>query len=67
MRACQRCGARDDATVVSYFNTQTICLDCATKERAHPKFIEARDAECAAVERGDLNFPGIGCPPELLR
>lgn len=64
---CDRCGQETGAFTTSYFNTQTICVErCVPAERAHPDFERARDVELAAVERGDYNFPGIGCPPELL-
>jgi hypothetical protein len=35
------------------------------KERDHPKFDEAHDAEEAAVNNGDWSFPGIGLPKDL--
>jgi hypothetical protein len=62
---CDRCGALARATTMSYFNTDTICMDCRTRERAHPKFEEARDAEIAACKGGNFNFPGIGLPDDL--
>lgn len=64
---CERCGASLHALwTMSYFNSQHICLECSRKERAHPRFEEARQAELEAVQRGDLNFPGIGLPADLL-
>ena len=62
MTTCQRCYKPTSATIVSYFNTQTICMDCSEKERKHPRFEEARKAEEAACRRKDFNFPGIGYP-----
>jgi hypothetical protein len=55
---------------MSRFNTQTICEACEAKERAHPKYPEARAAEEADVKRtlalGLPNyFPGIGLPEDL--
>jgi hypothetical protein len=66
---CCRCGASFAATAstMSRFNTDIICLGCIEREQAHPKYREAADAELQAVRRGDYNFPGIGCPPDLYR
>jgi hypothetical protein len=66
--SCGRCGKTPlEASTTSYFNTENICMDCARRERAHPKYAEAQRIESEAVKRGDYNFPGIGCPPELYR
>jgi len=45
---------------MSRFNTEIICLDCEEKEKKHPRYEEARQAELDACRRGDFNFPGIG-------
>lgn len=52
---------------MSKFNTEYLCPNCEEKEKRHPLYGEADLAETAAVAAGDLDFPGIGCPPELLR
>ncbi len=57
---CQRCGDRSKANTPSVFNCQTLCLDCAGKERAHPDFKEARNQMEGAEKRGDRTFLGIG-------
>lgn len=57
---CQRCGERALASAPSYFNGQTICLDCMTAERQHPDFNEARNQAMRAVKRKDKTFLGIG-------
>ena len=63
---CPRCGADFSmGQIMSMFNTDSICMNCADKERAHPKYEEAREAEVAACKRGDYNFPGIGKPSDL--
>ncbi len=62
---CERCHRRVQESIGSMFDTTTICLDCYDKERAHPRFEEARRAEAEACSRGDYNFPGIGKPPDL--
>ena len=45
---------------MSMFNTDTICMKCAAKEKKRPDYSKARDAEAAAVRSGDRNFRGIG-------
>lgn len=50
---------------MSIFNTDTLCMPCKDKERNHPKYEEAREADNNAVKRGDYNFPGIGLPSDL--
>lgn len=65
---CVRCGT-DLGTVsstVSKFNTDTICLHCVMREKAHPGYVAADAAEVSAVLAGDFNFPGVGCPDVLL-
>ena len=62
---CQRCGERDGITTMSRFNTQTICIPCETKEKSHPKYKEAQEAELAACKRGNYNYAGIGKPSDL--
>jgi hypothetical protein len=47
------------------FNTQMCCPKCIEKERAHPDFPKARDAEQKAIKNGDCNYPGIGLPGDL--
>ena len=41
---CERCGASGTFTM-SRFNTERICLSCAEKEKKHPRYQEAVDAE----------------------
>ena len=62
---CVRCDAQNAVTTMSRFNTDIICTDCETTERAHPRYQEAADAELAAVKRGNYNYPGIGKPENL--
>lgn len=65
MKKCDRCHGEMSVYTMSRFNTDEICPRCIEAEEAHPKYEEAYEAELAAVRRGDMNFPGIGCPPEL--
>ena len=62
---CERCGKETNIHTMSYFNTEDICTECSEKERKHPKFKEAQDAEMKVVKSGDMNFPGIGKPDDL--
>lgn len=63
---CDRCGGETRGmTTLSFFNTQEICLACDRKERDHPLFETARNADEAACRGGNFNFEGIGLPPEL--
>lgn len=45
---------------MSFFNTDTICMECAEAERKRPDYGAAHAAEVAAVRRGDWNFKGVG-------
>lgn len=66
---CARCGADLSITssIMSKFNQDTICSDCKAREKAHPGYAAADEAEIASVRRGEMNFPGVGCPPVLYR
>jgi len=65
MFLCERCRQPAQVFTGSIFNQQLVCVPCVLKERAHPRFLEAAEAEAAAVRRGEFNFPGIGLPPDL--
>ena len=62
---CDLCGKQTWVYSTSYFNTDTCCGDCLEKEKQHPKYKEAVEAENAAVRAGNYNFPGIGKPEDL--
>lgn len=62
---CERCGEKAHAFTGSYFNTETICLPCRAIEEVHPGFAHAQRAEVAAVQAGDMNYPGVGLPEGL--
>ena len=66
---CRRCGAdlAKTSSIMSKFNTDTICSGCKSRERAHPNYRAADEAEVAAVRAGVLNFPGVGAPADLFR
>ncbi len=60
MENCQRCSTPTNITIMSMFNTQTICMGCKKKEESHPDYECASKVETEAVKSGDMNFPGIG-------
>jgi hypothetical protein len=62
---CDRCKTETNIWMMSKFNTDSICPKCQEREINHPNFVEANRRENEAVQNGDLNFPGIGCPTEL--
>lgn len=62
---CDRCREETVAKIMSQFNTEQICLQCKKKEEEHPKYEEALKAEQEAIQRGNLNFKGIGLPSDL--
>jgi len=58
---CKRCcGDTGMITIMSIFNTDIICMSCSDKEKEHPDYKMARNAELEACKAGDYNFPGIG-------
>jgi hypothetical protein len=50
---------------MSRFNTDIICTKCEEKEKAHPRYKEAWEAELREVQAGNYNYPGIGKPEDL--
>jgi len=62
---CDRCRRKTLSVTGSMFNTELICPDCEKRERAHPKYEEARRIEEEHVRQGNYNFPGIGLPADL--
>lgn len=62
---CERCNKKTNTLIVSFFNTEWICLECQEKEKAHPDYQKAKEAELEAVINGNFNFPGIGKPTDL--
>lgn len=62
---CDRCSRLTNTTKGSYFNTDMICSVCEAKEKAHPLYVVAVNREREEVERGNMNFKGIGLPEDL--
>ena len=64
--SCNRCHMESPKfTKMSFFNLEMICPECDEKERAHPKYEEARRLEGEECLNGNMNYPGIGKPNEL--
>jgi hypothetical protein len=59
-KRCDRCHDRICVTIMSKFNTDTLCLPCKADERRAPGYQDACRAEIDAVRRGALNFAGVG-------
>ena len=64
-KLCDRCKKILTSSSMSYFNEDICCNECLDKEKAHPKYAEAKRAENEQVKRGNYNFPGIGLPEDL--
>lgn len=62
---CERCGKKAAAFTMSMFCEEHICMECKEKERRHPDYKKAQDAEREAVKNGNMNFSGIGKPADL--
>jgi len=58
---CDRCGGSlSGGRTMSMFDTATICLVCKGKERQHPDYRKALEADRDAIRHGEVNFKGIG-------
>ena len=59
---CDRCknefGA-GDPRIMSFMNTDTLCIPCADKEKLHPYYPIAKIEERKAVLKGNYNYPGL--------
>jgi hypothetical protein len=62
---CDRCGKATRVHIMSFFNTDDLCIECVKKEREHPMYATAQEVEREAVANGDYNYGGIGKPPDL--
>lgn len=59
---CARCKVETAVYAVSFFNTDSLCLDCLDEERRHPDYALAVKTESAQVLAGNFNYAGIGWP-----
>ena len=61
---CDRCNGSLAVSMMSTCNTDILCARCQDDECEAPGYAAAEAAECAAVQGGDYNFPGIGLDPQ---
>ena len=59
---CHRCSKETDSFTMSWFSTESICLDCSDEENNHADIELAKAVELAHVKSGNYNYPGIGWP-----
>lgn len=57
---CTRCNENAPAFVMSFFNTDWICLDCEEDEKGAPGYGAARFRELEEVKKGNPRFEGVG-------
>lgn len=62
---CERCGKETTVHTMSWFNKQTICLDCDAEELKHPLIKKAKAVDNEHCKNGNYNFEGIGLPRDL--
>ncbi len=57
---CDRCGkSLKDGRIMSMLNTECICMECSEKERKHPDYEKARNAEHERIKKENYNFKGL--------
>jgi hypothetical protein len=59
---CHRCSKETDSFTMSWFSTESICMECSDEENDHADIKLAKDVEIAHVKAGNFNYPGIGWP-----
>lgn len=62
---CERCGAHISGHMLGWFSHEALCLLCYSDEKRHPEYMLAYYRWRNAHHYGDLDFPGLGVPPEL--
>lgn len=62
---CDRCGTPIRGYMLGWFNTDALCFDCYGDEQRHPDCEAARRQWQTAHDAGNLDFGGVGVPPEL--
>ena len=60
-KTCDRChGSLASERKMSMFNEDYLCLSCIEKEKQHPDYEKAVQADIDEIKKGNYNFPGIG-------
>ena len=62
---CHRCGCVAKSYTRSQFDDACICPECEKKEKAHPLYQKAAEAQLEHMRAFDPNFSGIGLPEDL--
>jgi len=58
---CDRChGSLASGRIMSMFNTDCICMECAKKEKMREDYQLAADTDLEQVKAGNYNYKGIG-------
>jgi hypothetical protein len=65
LNPCPRCGNTTLPKIESMFDISMICTNCQVREKAHPDYKKAVDAEHEAIIKENFNFHGIGKPKDL--
>ena len=56
---CDRCGkSLKGGRIMSMLNTECICIECSEKERKHPDYEKARNAEHERI-KNDISIPNF--------
>lgn len=58
-KTCSRCHKELTSRIMSRFNEDVICIDCSEKEKEHPLYKDAVEAELAEVKLGNYNYKGL--------
>lgn len=56
---CDRCRLNMASMTMSMMNTDIICPTCKDKEKEHPRYEEAAEAELGEVKKGTRNYGGL--------
>lgn len=60
---CDRCRQNlNGMRIMSMFNEDCLCMECYAKEKEHPDYRKASEADMAEIRKGNYNFKGIGYP-----
>lgn len=64
MPICERCKKETRVFTTSFFNEDTICMECENIEQHHPDYEKAKEVEHQEVLKGNYNFEGVGLPED---
>ncbi len=59
-QTCDRCGGSlEGGRIMSMLNTDCLCLECKNKEKQHPRYKAAAEAELKEVQKGNYSYRGL--------